>query len=389
MNFLNAWEGWGWVYSCSLRRRWVGVFDKPAQDGGSLSRWACSRFGLWNQWRLIKACCFSRNATLRNVIFRYLWNHSSVSLWWPIISANRWIIVAQFIFHFPGVDFHIVFELLTSCLSERTILVMGHWRILNLWRITRIHYWKLQVLGSVETLICLLLVYVLLLPVLRSNPLDGKQFILDVVCFGVISRQGICQVQLLKGQAVDLRHLGAAGDALLIGCFVYDVRIGHFINLGSHVFAILEVLVLRLLTLPLFTRVIIIGRHIVWAHFQFNPTAILDLYLAYLRFSHLNLWTFISHYLLEKLDLMLKVLLMFDHQVLFLIKSLQLRFLYILQLLRFQSINMYRLIDGFLILLLVLKTILNLIFLCVILQNQLIQLSVFVLRFEHLLLIYV
>jgi len=80
---------------------------------------------------------------------------------------------------------------------------------------------------------------------------------------------------------------------------------------------------------------------------------------------------------------------MFDHQVLFLIKSLQLRFLYILQLLRFQSINMYRLIDGFLILLLVLKTILNLIFLCVILQNQLIQLSVFVLRFEHLLLIYV
>lgn len=70
-------------------------------------------------------------------------------------------------------------------------------------------------------------------------------------------------MQLLKGQAVDLRHLGAAGDALLIGCFVYDVRIGHFINLGSHVFAILEVLVLRLLTLPLFTRVIIIGRHIV------------------------------------------------------------------------------------------------------------------------------
>ena len=50
---------------------------------------------------------------------------------------------------------------------------------------------------------------------------------------------------------------------------------------------------------------------------------------------------------------------------------------------------MDRLIDGFLILLLVIETILNLIFLCVILQNQLIQLSVFVVRFEHLLLVYV
>jgi len=155
------------------------------------------------------------------------------------------------------------------------------------------------------------------------------------------------------------------------------------------VFAILEVLVLRLLALALLTRIIIIGSHIVRAHFQFDATAILDLYFAYLRFSHLNLRTFISHYLLEKLNLMLQILLAFDHQVLFLIKSLQLRFLYILQLLRFQSINMYRLIDGFLILLLVLKTILNLIFLCVILQNQLIQLSVFVVRFEHLLLVYV
>ena len=65
------------------------------------------------------------------------------------------------------------------------------------------------------------------------------------------------------------------------------------------------------------------------------------------------------------------------------------RFLYILQLLSLQGIYMYRLIDGFLILLLVTKSILNLIFLCVILQNQLIQLSVFVVRFEHLLLIYV
>ena len=170
------------------------------------------------------------------------------------------------------------------------------------------------------------------MPVLGSNPLDRKHFILDVVCFGVISRQGIRQLQPLKGQAIDLR---------LIASFVYDVRVGHFVNLGSHVFAILEVLVLRLLALALLTRIIIIGSHIVRAHFQFDATAILDLYFAYLRFSHLNLRTFISHYLLEKLNLMLQILLAFDHQVLFLIKSLQLCFLYILQLLRFQGINMY------------------------------------------------
>ena len=194
-------------------------------------------------------------------------------------------------------------ELFTSLLSECTIIMVGHWRILNLRRIVVacVHHRQLQVLRSIETIISLFL----LLPVLCSDPFDWKQCTIDVICFGVISRQDICQLQLLNIQAIDLRYLGAAGDALLIGSFVDDVRISYFVNLGSHMFAILEVFVLRLLTLALLTRIIIIGRHIVWTHFQFHTAAILNLYFTYLCFSHLNLWTFMSHYLLEKLDLML------------------------------------------------------------------------------------
>jgi hypothetical protein len=59
------------------------------------------------------------------------------------------LVVTQLVFHFPGVYFHVLFEVLTSVLSERAVVATGHWRVVDLGRVAGVHDGKLQVLDSI------------------------------------------------------------------------------------------------------------------------------------------------------------------------------------------------------------------------------------------------